>query len=216
MVHSTMKQMVELKLTMMRMMMMKETMSGVVMMTMTTNDDKRNDDEGDGSECGNDQDDYDLRQYDDGTNYDVDGTNYDDDGTNYDDDGTNYDDDGTNYDDERNDDDEGDGSECGNDQDDYDLRQYDDGTNYDDETDEDEGDNECGNDQDDHQTGVLINTCNFDACSYTYCQYCIGDQLLYEGSAINTATSWYAMMHYAVSNRLSYKAIKDLITLMKV
>ncbi len=30
MVHSTMKQMVELRLTMMRMMMMKETMSGVV------------------------------------------------------------------------------------------------------------------------------------------------------------------------------------------
>lgn len=40
--------------------------------------------------------------------------------------------------------------------------------------------------------------------------------LLYDGSIINTSTSWYSIMYFAVSNKLSYKAIEDLIKLMKV
>uniref|UniRef100_A0A1X7TR45 Uncharacterized protein n=1 Tax=Amphimedon queenslandica TaxID=400682 RepID=A0A1X7TR45_AMPQE len=39
--------------------------------------------------------------------------------------------------------------------------------------------------------------------------------LLYDGSSISTNASWYSMMYFAVKNRLSYKAIKDLITLIK-
>ena len=39
---------------------------------------------------------------------------------------------------------------------------------------------------------------------------------LYNGSKINAQTSWYAMMQYAMSNHLSYKAIEDLISLMQV
>uniref|UniRef100_A0A1X7TMH1 Uncharacterized protein n=1 Tax=Amphimedon queenslandica TaxID=400682 RepID=A0A1X7TMH1_AMPQE len=39
---------------------------------------------------------------------------------------------------------------------------------------------------------------------------------LYDGSKINVQTSWYAMMKYAMSNHLSYKAIEDLISLMQI
>lgn len=39
---------------------------------------------------------------------------------------------------------------------------------------------------------------------------------LYHGSKINAETSWYAMMHYAISTHLSYKAIEDLIALLQV
>lgn len=39
-------------------------------------------------------------------------------------------------------------------------------------------------------------------------------QPLYAESSINTSTSWYATI--AQSNRLSYKGIADLITLMQV
>uniref|UniRef100_A0A1X7V742 DUF4218 domain-containing protein n=1 Tax=Amphimedon queenslandica TaxID=400682 RepID=A0A1X7V742_AMPQE len=38
---------------------------------------------------------------------------------------------------------------------------------------------------------------------------------LYDGSSISTSTSWYAMMHFAIANRLTYKAMNDLITLIK-
>ena len=40
--------------------------------------------------------------------------------------------------------------------------------------------------------------------------------LLYDGSSINKETSWYSIMNYAVANNLSYKAIEDLIQLIKV
>ena len=43
-----------------------------------------------------------------------------------------------------------------------------------------------------------------------------GQSLLFNGSTINTSTSWYSIMHYAVSNKLSYKAIEELIDLIKV
>ena len=39
---------------------------------------------------------------------------------------------------------------------------------------------------------------------------------LFEGSRINARTSWYAMMQFAISNHLSYKAIEDLIAFMQV
>ena len=39
---------------------------------------------------------------------------------------------------------------------------------------------------------------------------------LYEGSSISTIASWYMMNQFAVSNRLSYKAMEDLIVLIKV
>ncbi len=41
-------------------------------------------------------------------------------------------------------------------------------------------------------------------------------RLLYDSSNINTMTSWYSIMQYAVSHRLSYAAISDLIELIKV
>ena len=40
--------------------------------------------------------------------------------------------------------------------------------------------------------------------------------LLFDGGRINAATSWYSIMNYAVTNRLSYKAISDLLDLIKV
>ena len=40
--------------------------------------------------------------------------------------------------------------------------------------------------------------------------------LLYDSGNINTMTSWYSIMHYAVSHHLSYAAISDLIELIKV
>lgn len=39
---------------------------------------------------------------------------------------------------------------------------------------------------------------------------------LYEGSKISATTSWYSLMHYAIINHLSYKAIEGLIALMQV
>ncbi len=41
-------------------------------------------------------------------------------------------------------------------------------------------------------------------------------QLLYDGSNIKKTTSWHSIMHYAVSNRLSYKAIEEFIDLIQV
>ena len=40
--------------------------------------------------------------------------------------------------------------------------------------------------------------------------------LLYEGSKIKAKTSLYVTMYYAISNGLSYKAIDQLISLIKV
>ena len=39
---------------------------------------------------------------------------------------------------------------------------------------------------------------------------------LYLGASLSKTTSWYSIMYYAVSNHLSYKAVEDLIALMKV
>lgn len=47
----------------------------------------------------------------------------------------------------------------------------------------------------------------------------IGDnqsKLLFATGTINTATSWYTIMQYALSHHLSYAAIEDLIKLVKV
>ncbi len=65
---------------------------------------------------------------------------------------------------------------------------------------------------------------NYITDQYTSVNHHIGNQqntgamhdLLFEGGSINTTTSWYAVMHYALSHHLSYAAIEDLIALIKV
>ena len=39
---------------------------------------------------------------------------------------------------------------------------------------------------------------------------------LYEGARINAETSWSVIMKYAVTHKLSYSALGDLIDLVKV
>ena len=40
--------------------------------------------------------------------------------------------------------------------------------------------------------------------------------LLYDGAAINAKSSWLAILNYAVSNKLTYRAIEELISLVSV
>ena len=44
----------------------------------------------------------------------------------------------------------------------------------------------------------------------------VGMLPLYEGARINTETSWSAIMKYAITHKLSYSALGNLIDLVKV